>query len=42
MQYSYITKSGWSGNGGLAAGSAGISPKANDNMVFTSFRYFLP
>jgi hypothetical protein len=42
IQYSYITKSGWSGNGGLAAGSAGISPKAVDNMVFTSFRYYLP
>jgi hypothetical protein len=35
MQYSYITKSGWSG-------AAGIQPKAIDNMVFTSFRYFLP
>jgi hypothetical protein len=31
LQYSYITKSGWSG-----AGS--IQPKANDNIVFTSFR----
>jgi len=35
MQYSYITKSGWSG-------AAGIQPKAVDNMVFTSFRYYLP
>jgi len=35
LQYSYITKSGWSG-----AGS--IQPKAIDNMVFTSFRYYLP
>ena len=35
LQYSYITKSGWSG-----AGS--IQPKAVDNMVFTSFRYYLP
>jgi len=35
MQYSYITKSGWSGAGG-------IQPKAVDNMVFTSFRYYLP
>jgi len=35
MQYSYITKSAWSG-------AAGIQPKAVDNMVFTSFRYYLP
>ncbi len=35
IQYSYITKSGWSG-------AAGIQPKAVDNMVFTSFRYYLP
>jgi hypothetical protein len=42
LTYSYLTKTGWSGNGGLAAGSPGISPKAVDNMVFTSFRYYLP
>jgi len=35
IQYSYITKSGWSGAGG-------IQPKAVDNIVFTSFRYYLP
>jgi hypothetical protein len=35
LQYSYITKSGWSG-------AAGIQPKAVDNMVFSSFRYYLP
>jgi len=35
LQYSYITKSGWSGAGSL-------QPKAVDNMVFTSFRYYLP
>ncbi len=42
VQYSYLTKSGWSGSGGLAAGAGGISPKAVDNMVWTSFRYYLP
>jgi hypothetical protein len=42
MTYSYLTRTGWSGSGGLAAGSAGISPKAVDNMVWTSFRYYLP
>ena len=35
IQYSYVTKSGWSGAGG-------IQPKAVDNMVLTSFRYYLP
>jgi hypothetical protein len=35
ITYSYITKSAWSGAGG-------IQPKANDNMVWTSFRYYLP
>src|SRR6266513_207096 len=42
MTYSYLTRTGWSGSGGLTAGSAGLSPKAVDNMVFTSFRYYLP
>ncbi len=35
IQYSYLTKSGWSG-------AAGIQPKAVDNMILTSFRYVLP
>jgi hypothetical protein len=35
VQYSYLTKGGWSGAGG-------ISPKAVDNMVLTSFRYYIP
>jgi hypothetical protein len=42
IQYSYFTKVGWSGSGGLPAGSAGIAPKAVENMVMTSFRYYLP
>jgi len=42
ITYSYLTRTGWSGSGGLPAGSAGISPKAVDNMVWTSFRYYLP
>ncbi|HEV2101206.1 MAG TPA: hypothetical protein VGR58_00375 [Candidatus Acidoferrum sp.] len=40
IQYSYIYKIGWSGSGGGVA--AAVSPKAVDNMVFTSFRYYLP
>ena len=42
VAYSYITKSGWSGSGGLPAGTPGISPKAVDNMIWTSFRYYIP
>jgi hypothetical protein len=41
IQYSYFTKSGWSGNNGVAA-AVGISPKAVDNVVWTSFRYYIP
>jgi TolA-binding protein len=41
LQYSYFTRSGWSGNNGVA-NAIGISPKAVDNMVWTSFRYYLP
>ena len=42
IQYSYLVRNGWSGSGGLAAGTPAVSPKAVDNMVFTSFRYYLP
>jgi hypothetical protein len=42
VQYSYLAKDAWSGTGGVAAGGAAISPKGIDNMVFTSFRYYLP
>jgi hypothetical protein len=33
-QYSYVTRNTWAGTGG--------TPHAVDNMVFTSFRYYLP
>jgi hypothetical protein len=42
IQYSYLTKSGWSGSGGLPAGTPGVSPKAVDNAIWTSFRYYIP
>ena len=45
IQYSYFTKNGWSGNNfNFTTGVAGpsISPKAVDNMVWTSFRYYIP
>ena len=35
MTYSYLTRTAWSGAGSL-------QPKAVDNMVWTSFRYYLP
>ena len=41
-QYSYVTRNTWSGAGGLTAGSSGLEPHGLDNMIFTSFRYYLP
>ena len=38
-QYSYLTRRTWSGEAG--PGTSG-SPSGLDNMVFTSFRYYLP
>jgi hypothetical protein len=34
IQYSYISKSIYSG--------IGVTPRGNDNMLFTSFRYYIP
>jgi hypothetical protein len=42
IQYSYLDKNAWSGTGGVAAGAPAIGSKANDNMIFTSFRYYIP
>jgi hypothetical protein len=39
-QYSYLVKNTWSGVGATAGSTAG--PHAIDNMLFTSFRYYLP
>jgi hypothetical protein len=41
IQFSYLTKSGWSGNNSVPT-APGISPKAVENMILTSFRYYLP
>jgi hypothetical protein len=44
IQYSYFAKNGWSGNNsstGIGTG-AGFAPKAVDNMIWTSIRYYLP
>ncbi len=40
IQYSYLYKVGWSGSNNGSATT--VAPKAVDNMVFTSFRYYLP
>jgi hypothetical protein len=39
LQYSYFSRNGWSGTNNTANS---ISPKAVDNMIWTSFRYYLP
>lgn len=39
IQYSYFEKYGWSGNNGSGIGFA---PKAVDNMIWTSIRYYIP
>jgi TolA-binding protein len=41
IQYSYFYKTGWSGNNNVPTGTS-VSPHAVDNMVWTSFRYYLP
>jgi hypothetical protein len=41
IQYSYAERRTWQGIGDPAAGLTN-SPKAIDNMWFTSFRYYLP
>ena len=41
IQYSYAIRHTWLGIGDPAAGLTN-SPKAIDNMVFTSFRYYMP
>ena len=45
LQYSYDYKIGWSGNNTsptAAIQPAGVGPKAVDNMIWTSFRYYIP
>lgn len=41
-QYSYLTRTAWSGIGTKLPVPVGSNPSAIDNMVFTSFRYYLP
>ena len=45
-QYSYVTRQTWSGATAAPAGGTAtpgaLTPEGLDNMVFTSFRYYLP
>jgi hypothetical protein len=41
LAYSYLEKFAWSGSADPGVG-APLAPKAVDNMVWTSFRYYLP
>jgi hypothetical protein len=41
LQYSYVVRHTWLGIGDPLSGLGG-SPKGIDNMIFTSFRYYLP
>jgi len=41
-QYSYVTRQTWSGIGFAGANQPGVTPSGIDNMIFTSFRYYLP
>ena len=42
-QYSYVQLAAWSGTVGLPAATLPqFHPHTNDNMLFTSFRYYLP
>ena len=45
VQYSYLYKLGWSGNNlppSPTTQPAGNSPRGDNNMIFTSFRFYLP
>lgn len=42
LQYSYLTKTAWAGIGTKRPVPPGANPTAIDNMIFTSFRYYLP
>jgi hypothetical protein len=42
LQYSYLTKTAWAGIGTKRPVPNGANPTAIDNMIFTSFRYYLP
>jgi hypothetical protein len=40
LQYSYLIRNGWAGAGATAGTTT--APQANNNMVMTSMRYYIP
>ena len=42
VSYSYVHRQLWSGQNGAAASSPQIEPSGAENIVMTSFRYYLP
>jgi hypothetical protein len=42
MQYSSYVRQAFSGVGATTGTGTSGEPKSNENMVFTSFRYYLP
>jgi hypothetical protein len=42
LQYSYLTFYAWSGTTAVPSAAAQFKPTTQDNMFFTSFRYYLP
>jgi hypothetical protein len=38
----YVTRQTWSGVGPAGDRAPGVTPEGLDNLVFTSFRYYLP
>ncbi len=41
LQYSYLSRWAWSGSNGITSATS-FTPHAVDNMIWTSFRYYLP
>jgi hypothetical protein len=41
LQYSYFSRYSWSGSNGITSATS-FTPHAVDNMIWTSFRYYLP
>jgi hypothetical protein len=41
-QYSYLSRGAWGGSASAAGTGPFVAPHGIDNMIFTSFRYYLP
>ena len=40
--YTYLTREAWAGLGGTAPTAPVAAPKATNNMIYSSFRYYIP